>query len=173
MEKIIFNFMNNNLYMFVFVAVLIERSRIKAFRNLYSAWLFYFIGNFLHELSHFMVSLILNGKPKTFSIKPEKVEGYYRFGSVLSSNSRWYNRLFISLAPLLLLVILYYVDKYYYVFLEDNLLNQLFYMFLVVVLIDNSIPSITDFNNAFRGYSYVLWLSLIFTIIYIYFEVIK
>lgn len=173
MEKILFEFMNNNLYMFVFVAVLIERTRVKAFRNLYSAWLFYFIGNFLHELSHYMVSLILNGRPKAFSIMPKKEGNYYKFGYVTSSNFKWYNRFFISLAPLLLLIVLYYMDKYFYVFLEDNLYNLLLYMFLVVVLIDNSIPSITDFNLAFEGYSYAFWLSIICSLIYIYLHLFK
>lgn len=168
MEKFLFELINNNLYVFVFVAVLIERTRVKAFMNLYSAWLFYFIGNFLHELSHFLVSLILNGRPKTFSIMPKKEGNYYKFGYVTSSNFRWYNRFFISLAPLLLLFVLYFMDKYFYVFLEDNLYNQLLYMFLVVVLIDNSIPSITDFKLAFEGYSYVFWLLIICSLIYFY-----
>jgi hypothetical protein len=168
MEKYLFSLMNNNLYILIFVIVMIERIRVKAFRNLYTAWLFYFIGNFLHELSHFLVSLLLNGKPKTFSIKPEKEGNYYKFGSVYSVNLRWYNKFFISLAPLLLLVILYFVDKYFYLYLEDNFYNQLFYIFVVVVLIDNSIPSITDFNIAFDGHSYALWLFLICGLTYLY-----
>lgn len=162
MENYIHHLLINNLYIFIFVVVLVERVRRSAFGNLYTAWLFYLLGTFLHELSHFIVSLITNGKPISFSIVPTKQGNSYIFGRVLSSN---------TLAPLLILPMVYVVDMYYFYFFKDTLYTQLFYIFLIVILIDNSIPSTTDFRIAFSGYSYIFWLFLL--CLYIYVEVMK
>ena len=173
MEKFIIEQVNNNIYLLIFLVMIIERIRVKSFKNIYTAYIYYFMGIFLHELSHFIVSLLTNGKPKCFSIIPQKIENSYIFGSVYSSNFKWYNRFLISLAPLLLLVILYYMDQYFFFYFEDNIYNQLLYILLVIVLIDSSIPSSADFEIAFTGYGYTVWLSLICLLIYLYVEVLR
>lgn len=171
MEKYLHDLLVNNLFVFVFVVILIERIRRRAFRNIYTAWLFYLLGTFLHEMAHFMVSLLTYGKPESFSIIPKREGNSYIFGSVTSTNLKWYNKFLVSLAPLLILPLVYVFDMYYFSYFEDTFYTQLLYIFLIVVLIDNSIPSSTDFKIAFSGYSYVFWLSLIFVLFYFYAEV--
>ena len=58
-------------------------------------------GVFLHELLHFLIGLITNAKPSSFSIIPNRIQA----GSVSFSNITWYNAIPTALAPLLGLVI--------------------------------------------------------------------
>jgi hypothetical protein len=59
-------------------------------------------GTFVHELLHLIVGLILNAKPVALSIWPRKAsQGQWIFGAVSFANLRWYNAVFIALAPLL------------------------------------------------------------------------
>jgi hypothetical protein len=63
-------------------------------------------GTFVHELMHLMVGLILNGKPMTISLWPRRVsQGQWILGAVGFANLRWYNAMFIGLAPLLVIVV--------------------------------------------------------------------
>lgn len=61
-------------------------------------------GTFVHELLHLVVGLILNGKPVSISLWPRRVgHGQWILGAVGFANVRWYNAVFIALAPLLAL----------------------------------------------------------------------
>ena len=59
-------------------------------------------GTFLHELSHWLMALILGGQPTSLSIVPVRTERGWRLGSVGIRRVRWFNALPIGLAPLLL-----------------------------------------------------------------------
>ncbi len=59
-------------------------------------------GTFVHEMLHFVVGLVLNAKPVSFSVWPRKSgASTWTMGSVGFSNVRWYNGLAVGLAPLL------------------------------------------------------------------------
>lgn len=59
-------------------------------------------GTFIHELLHFMVGLILNARPVSFSVWPRKSgPAAWTMGSVGFTNVRWYNGAAVGLAPLL------------------------------------------------------------------------
>jgi len=59
-------------------------------------------GTFVHETLHLIVGLIVNGKPVSVSLWPRKVNhGQWILGAVGFANLRWYNAVFIGLAPLL------------------------------------------------------------------------
>lgn len=60
-------------------------------------------GTLAHELAHFFVGFALNAGPSGFSVFPRKNGQIWELGSVKFSNIRWYNGLFVGLAPLLLL----------------------------------------------------------------------
>lgn len=65
-------------------------------------------GTVLHELLHFVVGYITNGKPTQFRVTPKKMaDGYWSLGSVQFANITWYNGVFIGLAPLNIFVFLY------------------------------------------------------------------
>ncbi len=75
-----------------------------------SFWLFSLLvlpGTLCHELCHWMVGKLLNGRPVHFTVFPKRVGRSFVQGSVAFSNLRWYNAFFIGLAPLLLLVAAY------------------------------------------------------------------
>lgn len=171
MENTILNFMLENIYAYMIVVIIIERLKRKSYSNLYTAWLVCFIGTFFHELMHYVVSKITNGKPNGFSIWPykEKESNGYVLGYVSSDNLRWYNKFLISMAPFMLFGILHLINNYYFVYFELNLYSQLFYIFLIVVFLDSAIPSSVDFKMAFERYNFyfsAIWITGIIVFIY-------
>lgn len=56
-----------------------------------------------HELTHLVFGWLSNGKPAGLSLLPRRQGRRYVLGSVTCHNVRWYNGLFIGLAPLALL----------------------------------------------------------------------
>ncbi|MHB8622353.1 MAG: hypothetical protein ACYC9J_05820 [Sulfuricaulis sp.] len=59
----------------------------------------------VHELTHLGAALLLNGKPAGLSLIPRRSDSGYVLGSLRCANVRWYNGLFIGLAPLVLFVV--------------------------------------------------------------------
>jgi hypothetical protein len=58
-----------------------------------------------HELTHLGAALLLNGKPAGFRLIPQRSNNGYVLGTIRCANVRWYNGLFIGLAPLSLLAV--------------------------------------------------------------------
>lgn len=90
-------------------------------------------------------------------------------GSVGFRNITFYNALPAAMAPLLLLPIGYYFNRWYFNNVDITLLNYLGYILLQTVIIENAVPSTTDFKV---GFSYPLGLLLYgciltFAVIYI------
>lgn len=56
-----------------------------------------------HELMHWFVGLLTFGQPSGLRLIPARRAGGYALGAVTCHNVRWYNGLFIGLAPLWLL----------------------------------------------------------------------
>ncbi len=54
-----------------------------------------------HELMHLGVALLLNGRPAGFRFIPQRSADGYILGAVRCANVRWYNGLFIGLAPVI------------------------------------------------------------------------
>lgn len=118
----------------------------------------YLIGTFFHELAHFIVSFFTFGSPSWFSIFPSKTKDAttgttsYTLGYVNNRRVRWYNVLFISMAPLLLLPLSYFVYKNFFLFFSHNIIGYILYVFIIITLIYSSIPSSVDFKNIFIKY---------------------
>jgi hypothetical protein len=75
-----------------------------------SFWLFSLLalpGTLCHELCHWLVGTLLNGRPVHFTVIPRREGRGFVLGSVALANLRWYNAFFIGLAPLLLLGVAY------------------------------------------------------------------
>jgi hypothetical protein len=75
-----------------------------------SFWLFSLVvlpGTLCHELCHWLVGHLLNGRPVHFTVIPKREGRGWVLGSVGLGNLRWYNAFFIGLAPLLLLPVAY------------------------------------------------------------------
>ncbi len=59
-------------------------------------------GTVVHEFLHWLVGALLNGRPVSLSLWPRRAaNGQWVLGSVGFLNVRWYNAVFIGLAPLL------------------------------------------------------------------------
>ena len=151
----------------LFVGYLLSRSFA---RNIYIYALFHSLGTFLHELSHYFMSVVFNGKPRAFSIFPSKDKnGGIVLGYVESLNMTWYNKLPIGLAPLLLLVLVYFFDMYWFIFVDKNIFTALGYIFIISVLVINSIPSIQDLKISFTCFTGLIFYGFFGTLIYMYF----
>lgn len=120
-------------------------------------------GTFLHELSHYLMAVITNGQPIGLSLFPQIYNEEIILGSVTFRNSRWYNNFPIAFAPLLLLIGAYYLDFWYvHEIAHKTLWTDLGYLFVLVLLVENSIPSWTDVKVAASDlFGFVLYGSLV------------
>ena len=85
----------------VFVALTLALMRVaRRWLPLYA--LLVWPGTMLHELSHWLLALLLGGKPSSLSVVPARTERGLRLGSVGVRRLRGFNALPIGLAPLLL-----------------------------------------------------------------------
>lgn len=67
---------------------------------------FYLSGTILHELAHFFAGALTNARPGHFSVFPRWTSGnHWVLGSVSFTNIRWYNAVFVGLAPVLILMV--------------------------------------------------------------------
>jgi hypothetical protein len=81
-----------------FVLVLVHLAR----RWIWLYALLVWPGTFLHELSHWLMALLLGGRPTALNVVPVRSERGWRLGSVAIGNLRAFNAVPIALAPLLL-----------------------------------------------------------------------
>lgn len=56
-----------------------------------------------HEVTHLLIGFLTNGQPSGLHLLPRRGARGYVLGSVTCNNVRWYNGLFIGLAPVTLL----------------------------------------------------------------------
>lgn len=102
-----------------------------------------------HEFSHFVVALLLGGRPSGMQLWPTRQGNHYALGHVTVRNSTWFNLGPISLAPLLLIPLAWYLLRFvpakpswWEVLLWGGLLGSLLY---------GSLPSGADWKLAFRA----------------------
>jgi len=136
-------------------------------------------GTFFHELSHLLVSLILNGKPSSFNIIPKREDIFNEYGvkigysatlgEVVSQNIKWYNAFFIAFAPLLLFPLSFFLLSFVN-FNNFNLYVNFSLIYLSSNLFFSSIPSKQDFKVGFYyKISSFFILSIISSLIYFYY----
>ena len=153
-------------FLLIFLVVMLSYLRHLTYRSMFLAALTNIPGTFFHELMHFTVGLFLNAKPTTFCLFPKKVGDGYVMGSVGFRNIKFYNAVPSALAPLLLLVIAYYLDKMFLRVTHITIWEYILYILLQTILIENSIPSPTDFRIARRSIlGIVLYIGLIIFLI--------
>jgi hypothetical protein len=146
----------------IILAVLFSKFKSSTYHFPFIGIVFNLMGTFLHELAHFVVALILNGRPVGFSLLPKRYGTGWILGSVEVSNARWYNALPIAMAPLSLFLGAYFLDVWYNsMFIVKTLWRDLTYLMVLVILVENAIPSIQDFKVAFSNIFGVLFFSAI------------
>jgi len=60
-------------------------------------------GTFAHESCHYLMGILLGGRPSGFNLFPRREGHGYVMGSVSFTGLHWFNCFFIGLAPMLLL----------------------------------------------------------------------
>lgn len=117
-------------------------------RSLLSLSIAAFPGTLLHELAHFIVGLLLFGRPSGFSVIPRRTTHGYALGSVRFANVRWYNGCFIGLAPLLLLPLALWLLAWRMHGLQALQVQEIAWAYLLATLIYAALPSWPDIKIA-------------------------
>ena len=90
-------------FLLILLVIVLTSFKRAAYKSMWLAVLINLPGTVLHECAHFVVGILLNAKPVSFSLFPKKVDDHYVTGQVGFSNLKFYNALPVSMAPLLLL----------------------------------------------------------------------
>lgn len=149
---------------FVVLTLLISRFLRVGKSNFYLAAVQNLLGTFLHELAHLLVGFLLGSKPTSFSLWPKKEKDFYIFGSVSHSHLTWYNAIPTALAPFTLLLLLLWANDFLLRMICDWK-GTIIYVFCVSIIVNNSIPSRTDFQIALRDWRGIAFYVFIFLIV--------
>jgi hypothetical protein len=121
-------------------------------------------GTFCHELCHWGVGRLLNGRPIHFTVFPKRVGRGLVLGSVVFSNLNWYNAFFIGLAPLLLLVAAYGLFLWRLGGKPEFGWTEAGVVYFLANLLFGAVPSWQDLRVAAR--SPIGWLLLLGALVY-------
>lgn len=161
-QEFIQSFVHNRFYLILLV-VFLTRLKYATYQSMWMSALVNIPGTLLHELMHFLVGAFLNARPCNFTLLPRRnLEGDYVMGSVGFQNITFYNAVPAALAPLLLLPIGFYLNRYFLPHMPVTLVNYILYVFLQTIIVENAIPSRTDFNVAGKYFSGVVLYLILF-----------
>lgn len=136
--------MSKTIVLFIGILLIALLDRLK-----HRFWIFSllaFPSTVLHELMHFIVALLTNGKPIAFNVIPRNNDGSYELGHVISSNATWYNRGLIGLAPLLLIPMAWMLV--HWMPSKHNLWVGILYAYTLGSMLYGSLPSSADWKCA-------------------------
>ncbi|MBF0445227.1 MAG: hypothetical protein HQL68_06530 [Magnetococcales bacterium] len=147
----------NRLYLIVLVLIIVRLMKI-ASGSRFSISFINLFGTFCHELSHYIIGSLLWAKPTGFTLWPKRQSGGgFVLGSVSFSNIRFFNAIPTALAPLLLIFFAYYIEQNFFSLVDETALTFILYIFIIVVILENAIPSATDFKVAFDNMAGVVF----------------
>lgn len=138
----------NSRFILILLVVLAVSLKHRTYGSMFLAALVNMPGTILHESAHFIVGLLLWAKPTSFSLFPRKNGDAYTMGSVGFCNIKFYNAIPAAMAPLLLLWAAYWLNGYYLSHAHITIWSYLLFILLETVIIENAVPSATDFNVA-------------------------
>ena len=139
----------NNRFLMLLLAIVLLKLKYATYSSLWLSAIINIPGTVLHETMHFLVGLVLNARPTSYDLIPRRDgNGNYVMGSVGFRNITSYNALPAALAPLILLPIGYYLNIWYFDNININIFNYILYILLHTIIIENAIPSSTDFKVA-------------------------
>jgi hypothetical protein len=111
---------------------------------------FVFPGTVAHELAHWGVATITNGKPGWPNFFPQRHANGLTLGHVAFNNPRWYNTAFIALAPLLLLPLVAWLYLHEVAKFPLRHVWHWFGLYLVIVAGFSALPSTADMRLAWK-----------------------
>ena len=123
-------------------------------------------GTLAHELMHWLLAVITNGRPDSISLIPYRQRGRWILGEVTLRNPRWYNTGIIAFAPLVLPLLAYWF--YRQVVIHQSLLSFTHWIFLYLAFeaTMSAPPSREDMALAFKTHG--IWLVLAIFLLCIY-----
>lgn len=152
----------SNRFILILLVIFLSRLKYKTYKSMFFTALVNIPGTFLHETAHFIVGLFLNARPTSFNLFPKRsADGGYVMGNVGFKNLRFYNALPSAMAPLLLLPVGYFFDQWLFSNFELNFGNYIFYVLLQSIIIENALPSSTDFRAGFGNVLGVVFYGLL------------
>lgn len=144
-------FLFHDRFLLIVSVIFLMRIKYATYKNIWLLAIVNIFGTFLHELCHFIVGTITNARPIDFEILPKKTApGLYTMGSVSFENIRFYNAVPAAMAPLLLLPFGFWLNQNLGLLIEPSFKNYLLYILMQTIIIENAIPSRTDFKVAFK-----------------------
>lgn len=144
----------------VFIALCIITShKITASKWLFA--LFVLPGTALHELAHWLVALLSNGRPRTPSLLPKFSTRRWTLGEVVIANPTWYNRAPIALAPLLSLPLAWFCYWRWAHHLPVADWRHWLLLYVVAMALQGALPSREDIQMAWRQLLALLVLSVV------------
>jgi len=157
-----------SIYLYIGILTIIFLNNLKHkiiyMQNLFIVFLMGFFTTFFHELAHYLIALILGGRPKELSIIPKKMEYegyiYYTFGNV-NAYANKFTGFFIGIAPVIWLIAGYFLAKWYFYFFEADFLHTELFFILEWILVENGLPSKSDLKIAFQS----IWGAVFFILI--------
>lgn len=155
-------FVENRFFLILCVLVL-SALKHKTYRSIILVSLINIPGTFLHETAHFLVGFLLNARPTSFTLIPRKAGDAYVTGSVGFKNIKFYNAFPSAMAPLLLLAVGYYFNGWFFAHIRLSLWTYFGYILIQTIIIENAIPSSTDFKVAFGNILGVVFYGVIIT----------
>lgn len=153
----------------IILALLFSKLKQSTYRFPVMGIVFNLIGTFFHELAHWVIGFLLNAKPASFSIIPVRTSDGWMLGSVEIRNPSWYNVIPVALAPLLLLMLAFTIDDLYMsTIINKTLMSDFGYLLVMVILVDNSIPSMQDIRLAVSSSAGIMFYSIALGVIIYY-----
>lgn len=124
-------------------------------------FLLYLTGTTIHEISHLVFGLLTGARPVSLSIFPRRAAGQqWILGSVRFTNIRWWNAMFVGLAPLSTLFMPFWVADWR---TQNGLVFGWPDLAISAVLAPMFIsfwPSTADFKIARRSWPYMVVVGL-------------
>lgn len=130
--------------------------------------LFVLPGTVAHELAHWCVAIVTNGKPQVPNFFLKRTRDGALLGQVSFKNPRWYNVAFIALAPLLLLPLVAWL------YLHKTAKISLFHvyhwisLYLVIAIGFSALPSALDVRVAWKYSAPILLAAIAFALVFLF-----
>lgn len=151
---------NNGIIIIMIITLIAQRIRT-FYSNIYYVAFSNFVGTVFHELAHFCMALIFLKIPISISVLPKSQDRKYELGRVelRYKDFNILNQFPIAIAPLMIYPLVIFnttIHEIYFDTFGDSLLSKLVMIYLLIVLIVNSLPSSVDLKLAF-SMSLILW----------------
>ena len=127
-------------------------------RFVLAAWFLRLPGTVIHEGLHFCVGFFTFAGPVWISLIPHRIDGQWTLGGVSFVNVRWYNAVWVCIAPLLSLPLCVWLITWRLRTGPSLSVLDPVYWYIAANLLLAAWPSPTDFRVAMRSWPLLLMI---------------